>query len=468
MAGVSKVSVEEKAYAVEASTTEDIDRLRDFQLQSHSFRINVSDVAACAGFHPYRSLPNLLRTHVYQGYLGQKLLQKDASLLDLNLVSDEQILLELAELAGSATQDALKHALDVKSGKKTVQTVETAELLKQNVVDKATASKRLSKAQLRTLTKGAQNCVNTGFGTMWENEALDLYEEQCGWEVTDRNLDIYVWSFDRDGNEIRSPHSVRHRVQDDSSDDEIPSCTEEESRLREVKRRRLQESSSGNSVRDADSLNPLPFFSLRGAVDGIREELAPVQVTATTNSTARLKSESKVGSDDDDDDSWVFRRVIVECKHRMKNFQPNIPLYEMIQATVYCRMYGTEVADLVQVLRRRKTVEAEEQDEDEGTPPDTKEEDESSTSVEISVNRISISDPIFQHQQNWYIIILPRLLSWTQAVYSIRQDDSKRYQLLSALSTENLQLAWKVLLEECPWLHGCDTSYHRDTTPSNT
>ena len=75
---------------------------------------------------------------------------------------------------------------------------------------------------------------------------------------------------------------------------------------------------------------------MRGAIDGIREELIP----------------STQGGDDDDN-SWVLAKVIVKCKHQMYKLQASPPLYEMIQITAYCFMYQVQDANLVQVLREK-------------------------------------------------------------------------------------------------------------------
>jgi hypothetical protein len=50
-------------------------RWKHFQYQEHSLCINASSIAACAGFHPYRSLVKLLMEHIYQGSSGQALLR---------------------------------------------------------------------------------------------------------------------------------------------------------------------------------------------------------------------------------------------------------------------------------------------------------------------------------------------------------------------------------------------------------
>lgn len=555
------------------------DFLRAFQNQSHGLRINVSELAACAGFHPYKSLPKVLQAHVYQGIPGQALLRHDAALLGFELVSDEQLWLDLAQKAGKSTQQALEKALQVPTGQTKVASVQAAEALRRKVVQEAKTSKKLSAQEVATLEEGARHSIHTGFGTVWESHALDLYEQQCGWEVTERNAEVRVWDFDAAGQELRPPRpayqiqqpnarelsslidlveeartenddsssagaknkrqkvvvdnkkgvavcEIDATIKDGSPNDGVVLASNQDENLK------LQ---SRSSLNEEESITKqLPYFSLRGSVDGIRQEMAPIA----------KKSEAKNNDDSEDpyedDTTWEFRRVIVECKHRMRRLQPSPPIYEMIQATVYCFMYEAEEADLVQVLRNQqprcqKTIitepttkgkENEEKQKNEsaaankiteyfpssqktnpasdepsttegkvGQPPkavqsrdsalpaafvedrlassDAKidkkgtKADEATPSMVISVSRISIDDPLLQHRQNWHNIVLPHLQSWTQAVYRVRKDDDKRYRLLTAVITENLQDAWGMLFEESPWLRSCDTSYHRDVASSN-
>jgi hypothetical protein len=508
-------------------------RKRNFQHQNHSLRISVSELAACVGYHPFRTLPKVAMDHVYQGSAGQALLRHDAQLLGLPLISERQALLDIAQQAGAATQQALQSALQVQTGEKKVQSVETAEKLRQTVVQEAKKSKKLSKEQLATLQEGARHSINTGFGNSWESQALDLYERQCGWEVQERNTEIRMWPFDENGREIQSAYAYRRL-------DNATTSTSTSTDLPPPKRQKNTIAEIIDLVVEKDEKIAAPepqkacFFSLRGAVDGIREELAPSNIPSSNKK-------------DDDDDSWILRRIIVECKHRMSRLQASPPLYEMIQTTAYCLMYEAEEADLVQVLRRQQqqrrpttrkqkkneaakdhgksasnkltdyfenkeatngakdassqseTAKSEtdhkhassgnkdEKAKEESKAPDEKivdakandtlklqevqpssKENESSPSKEdsptlqISVHRISLEDPLLQHRYHWDATILPRLRSWVEAVYSIRRDDDKRYRLLTAVSSENLKEAWEIVFDECPWLRDGDTSYLQD------
>ena len=567
-----------------------------FRNQTHSLRISASDTAACVGFHPYKSLVKLAMDHVYQesrgggGGGGQELLRHDAKLLGIELVSEEEILLQIAKQAGASTHKALQSALRVKTGQNKVDTVEQANNVKDTVVKEALRSKKLTPTQIQQLQEGARHSVNTGFGKSWEDTALDMYEKQCGWEVRDRNAEIRIWPFaaaeTKVGNiatvEAKQPaYAYRRRLWEPSvvrpaspkakrprsekqKEDQSASVVDlvgegsEETEESTGRTDASDDASSSSSRRNNNSVGDDDgpyFFSMRGSVDGIRDELVP---TSTTNNVRK----------DDDDDSWILTPIIVECKHRMNRIQPNPPLYEMIQATAYCLMYQVDSADLVQVLRQKVEPKAkpeavinkenqknnnhgdevnntndnhkithhfpvESKQRDNGTTensaatpigdnpniPESQEqsdsgsgkeneadsdsrddlnpnsdksrvngaddsqavekegspsmegngvaqnEDGSSGGFQIAVNRISLEDPLHHHRHNWETVVLPRLRSWVDAIYAIRSNDDKRYQLLMATASEQLDVAWKILFRECPWLEHCDTSYSREVNP---
>jgi hypothetical protein len=540
-------------------------RWRDFQGQAHSLRISASEIAALTGFHPYRSLPKTFMDQVYQGRAGQELLLHDAKLLGISFVSEDEMLLDLAKKAGSSTLAVLKSALQVKSGEKKVQTVETAESIKKRVLDEAKKSQKLTQAELKQLQQGTSHSVNTGFGNTWEDRALDMYERQCGWEVRDRNVEIRTWPFGKaDINGIPSVAPLQHaygrptfhslvfeentkRQKTEAGSTVVDVIAEgEPSSVVDT----ISRSADTFAAGDKSSTEP-PFFSMRGAVDGIRDELA------FNNECSR--SSGPHGSPSEED-SWILHRVIVECKHRMNRIQPSPPLYEQIQTTAYCLMYEVEDADIIQVLRKRKTKPKKAKDVAGGSSksanlnaspskegnlltnyfPDINkgtEKEESTTTannnnkagvtkesevvgeftqedsansvkedngnagptkngasakdgsdgeskhrelskeadskemqhlqdeaaLEIAVSRVTLDDPLLQHRQNWNGVILPRLRSWTEAVYTVRQSDDKRYRLLQTMrEPSQLADAWRIIFDECPWLEECDTGYNRD------
>jgi hypothetical protein len=490
------------------SEEEILARLQIFQHQQHSLRVSASNVAAMIGFHPWKNLPELLMNLVYQGRDGQRLLQRDSKLLGLTLVSEETILLQLAAKAGDSTRVALQSALQIKDGSKKVETVELAKTLKEKVLQEAMKTGKLDKKELKVLSEGARSAVDTGYGTAHEDGALDLYEKQCGWPVEQRNAEVREWPFVRledaklePGQEnvtrVEQPTVVpletasqgfrRAKVELNAAADaqetnsaakrqKVVDLTDEsDASLPQVDPPKDATPSTTSSIgipvatETERSDNVKPFFSIMGSVDGIRDELAP--------SSDKGSSESP-----SDDDSWVFRKVIVECKHRMNRIHVVPPLYEQIQTTVYCLMHQIDEADIVQVMRKDRpvkpkalvkpkeasTVTLEKCGEEEARRSDKKpvpqtSQESSRKSITISVSRISLDDPVMQHRTNWTQVVLPRLRSFVEAVFAIRSNDDKRYQLLIATGDDDQgKKAWHILHNECPWLESCDTPFHRD------
>ncbi|CAJ1954481.1 unnamed protein product [Cylindrotheca closterium] len=321
---------------------EHVPRWKLFQNQKHSLRIPVSEIASCVGFHEYRDLVQLALRQVYQGSAGQELLAHDSKLLGLRLESDEQLLMEIAEQAGKETKEAWKAVVQVKHGVRKEQSVEQAQTLSKAVVQKAKESKKLTRSQIQQLEQASKHSVNTGFGTCWEDQALDMYEKQFGYEVRARNEEIKIWPFVRvDGGDtvrpLKDPHSHRQLTLLNAAgiaEDEPEPKRQRNSDSDEMDKKFGLISTRNISIKKQKEC----LFSLRGAIDGIRDELVPNSCMTTS----------------DDDDSWVLQPIIVECKHRMNRLQPSPPLYEMIQIAAYCKMYDAKDADLLQVLRKKK------------------------------------------------------------------------------------------------------------------
>ena len=105
-----------------------------------------------AGFHPYTNLPKLLIDLVYQGVNGQRLLEHDAKLLGISLVSEEENLKSIAAKAGTAVEKAIKQSLEVSKGKKSLKSVDEANIMKENIVkDIQKQSQKLTKAEINQL-----------------------------------------------------------------------------------------------------------------------------------------------------------------------------------------------------------------------------------------------------------------------------------------------------------------------------
>ena len=567
-----------------------LEQLDSFKNQRHSLRISASNIAAMVGLHPFKDLVDLLLKLVYQGARGHALLQCDAALLDLELVSnaDEAVLHQLINdpCSNKSVQDALQQVLNVKRGevsRKYMASVAAAKNVKDTALKTLEQSKViLTRQQREQVQEVIRSAVDTGFGTMHEDEALNYYENcYCGTPVSERNEQVRSWPFglapcsfnyinkteisatsqssrddrhvdaisesniptviplrppevfywqdsDPSGSEAEENDSTAHSNSNDTGNnndtapdaedcdgqcqvDPSKASTKKPNDTEYVSGRRKKSidgpDGNGGDVRGSSNGIDYPvstshnrrkrkrrheddsvFFYILGCADGIRDEMIP-------------NNKDVLNSDDDDDDSWTFRRVIVECKHRMKQIHPTPPLYEQLQAAVYCFMYNVEEADILQVLRSGTTpnlvqasIQRETQVENEGrrmvqtkiqvttdqfapdkneTPsaPDTATpEIVSSESLVrpkpiISVTRVSLNDPIMQHRHQFFQTVLPRLRSFVEAVYEIRSNDDKRYRFLAAASDPSdktrVEQAWNMLHEECPWLASCDTAFHR-------
>jgi hypothetical protein len=439
-------------------------------------RISASNIAAITGYHPWKNLPELfLYDFVYQGTEGKLLMRKDASLLGLTIVDPDKVLEDLAKKAGTAAEAAFKDALCVKTGNKIVHDIQSAASVKNKVIKEA--KKKLSKAELRILEQGVRTAVDTGYGTAHENDALDLFEKQTGWPVEERNAEIRSWPFrllddDRDGPTVvpmrqASAVATSPRPEEPESEDEKPcvvdlTCNDSSS---DASEEMINVDLCDKEESQRQDEQDAPFFSIVGSIDGIREELAPAEK-------------------DCDDDSWILRRVIVECKHRMQRLQPIPHLYDQIQAICYCFMYEVENADIVQVLRIQdrknegkpkseninltkqhldsKSVSKDDNEKRAVYSKEDKSSKEDNPKIMVQANRVSLDDPIMQHRQQWNQVILPRLRSFAEAVYRVRRDDDKRYRLLASLcdpSDDDQEKAWKLLFTELPWLETCDTAF---------
>ncbi|OEU20167.1 hypothetical protein FRACYDRAFT_236236 [Fragilariopsis cylindrus CCMP1102] len=132
-----------------------------------------------------------------------------------------------------------------------------------------------------------------------------------------------------------------------------------------------------------DASSP-PFLTIKGMVDGIRDELRP---TTTTTTPGRRKEKNNnnnnnnSGGDNDDDkddesnvhdqSSLLLSRVVVECKHRMRLLLPYPRFSECIQSVVYCFMYEADSADIIQKSTSLATRKEEEHTEDMDTETTT-------------------------------------------------------------------------------------------------
>ena len=470
------------------------DRINAFKSRSDSLRLPASRVAALTGYHPYAVLPEVFLDLIYQGRVGHELRQQDARDLHIQLVSTDVLLMDLARKAGADTAKALESAIQVKDGTKKLDNIKVAQIIKKKVLEEAKKSKKLSPEEIKRLAEGTRSYVDTGFGTHHEDDALNLFEKQCGWEVRERNASILNWPFARAEDVAGDYYSAAQEVNDELTVKAMaPACAREliahsdhgiqqHQEKAEEKKAKVVETTKTSNYEE----KPKPFFNICGAVDGVRDELW-------------------CRPDESTDEEWELRKVIVECKHRMRRAYNTPPLYDQIQTTAYCLMYGAEDADIIQVMRKEKqrprkrqkvdteslqpgqtklegflvtTVTTEKPDgqkvgnssssENIENEPDTEQrttndDKAGAQSIEIVVSRMSLDDGVMNHRHNWQSIILPRLRSFVDAVYRVRANDDARKLFLQVVANEEQSgyatlVSWDLLHHECPWLKECNTA----------
>lgn len=441
-------------YANAAMDDVSLDR---FQRERHSLRLSASNIAAIAGYHPWKEIQCLLLDLIYQGRRGKLLLERDCDNLCIEMVSEEKAFEDLAAKAGVSVQGAL----DVKQGKRTVRNIQEASDIKESILKKA---KLKNAAEMRELTEGVRNVIDTSYGAHNEDQALNEYERIIGWPVTDRNAEIMIWEFDDEGQPgnvyplCKREEAVEHVAtgidgkSKDIAADPTPEPKQEclQSGQQEENGIQLKPTQPLSQQHDCRFLSDSkqqsfqhnkPYFCILGSIDGIREELISRKPT------------------EEDDDSFGTRKVIVECKHRMATLPKEPPLYDQIQAVVYMLMHDMDQADIVQVLRTKVTKKRDRRNTGEVT---TQEEEKADTTrISVSVHRVALDDVTYRHRFHWENTILPRICQFVQTVYNFRKDDHQRYRLLLAVARKSARDAWKIVFEACPWFEACDTAFRR-------
>ncbi|KAL7538229.1 hypothetical protein ACHAXR_010624 [Thalassiosira sp. AJA248-18] len=506
------------------------EKLSNFQYSPHYLRIPASSVSALCGLHPFQNLPQLLYDFVYQSYFGQLLLKADAQALGLTLVDarihERETMLGLASAASKEAKELVKKVLEVSEGKRKLQSIDEVQSIQKQIkaqAAKAEASGKLTKNQVESLMEASRGHVSTGFGTCHEDEALDEYEKRTGCCVRERNEALMEWRFQRIcdvnselgvtavsmGGAKRKVWGQIHEqiLNDDDKKEEAVKTTRDGTEAKPIEiDDNAQYDGQGNiNEIKAEAPKKIPFFRIVGAVDGIRDELyvepsttsalktsfsvPPANAASTTstnpsdslhnstNNNSQHKNTYEYNFSDDEADQWSLRPIIVECKHRMKEAKVPPPLYDQIQTCLYCHMYCVEEADLIQVVRRKgKKCEEKENDALQKNGGDGEKSNRKSKmkgarsnkeDMKITVTRVSLNDPVHNHNHHWEATLLPRLASFVDAVYNVRKDDGKRYRLLMAMVQSQQEGSkgvsdeepWKLLWEECPWLAHCDTAF---------
>ena len=439
---------------------------------------------------------------------------------------ERETMLLLASAASDETRELVEQVLGVSGGTKRLESIEEVRSIQDRIKSRAIEARgegRLSARQVESLLESSRGHVSTGFGTCHEDDALDLYESRFGCRVRERNEALVEWRFRRmcdvDGElgVTAEPigEAIRRRWKRPSgvtgNDDgkkaagreetmhapEVPIEIDCDDKSGIISSNEENEKRATNGVVSSplamDEESQKPFFRIVGAVDGIRDELymessKPPAGTSKDKSPPASAASSSISNNrenankqqdttniecnfsDDEEDNWTLRPIIVECKHRMKEAKVPPPLYDQIQTCLYCHMYNVKDADLVQVVRRKNKRKEKEND---ALGNETEEYEKvgngecktrsTTEETKITVTRVSLNDPIYNHNHHWHATLLPRLASFADAVYSVRKDDGKRYRLLMAqsegVSDDAEEESWRLLWEECPWLRHCDTSF---------
>jgi hypothetical protein len=444
------------------------------------------------------------------------LLQKDAQLLGLTLVDakthEQETMLSLASAVSNETKQLIQQVLEVSVGKRKLHSVEEVQSIQQQIKAQAIVAQqsgKLNQHQVDSLVESSRGCVSTGFGTCHEEEALDMYEKRVGARVRERNEAFMEWDFQRRVMDSDSALGVtasplgraRRRNREEFAIRGEGSNSGDHSTPRDCVDTAADNNANTESINDgakkvvediADlSEDAKPFFRIVGAVDGIRDELY-VDSPKTShsmegtvpddnvNSINRRSNTGNISDSDNEESQWSIRPIVVECKHRMKKATVPPPIYDQIQTSIYCHMYNVEDADLIQVVRRERkskkvrNVDAQEnhsiKNDGECKSIAKNTTQDSGDHIDITVTRVSLNDPIYEHRHHWETTLLPRLASFVDAVYSVRKDDGKRYRLLMALiRSQHLgtchdggeEEAWRVLWDECRWIRDCDTAYEQ-------
>jgi hypothetical protein len=193
--------------------------------------------------------------------------------------------------------------------------------------------------------------VYRGYGTFHEQEAIDMYERQYCWEIRDRNSVMVKWPFIRSedvlqhqDNTTTTKSSLEHPIIQKSQRTFVPLTSAIKSEITKHKRppnsskKRLhlsyiqptiEESSTthvdtieekliSKDTEDAVQIQPAqcPFFCLYGSVDSIQDELWYDVEHRRSKGEATFIDQGWYQNDEDD--SWKLRQVVIECKHRMK------------------------------------------------------------------------------------------------------------------------------------------------------
>ena len=187
----------------------------------------------------------------------------------------------------------------------------------KDVIEKA--KKNLSRKETQFIRETTRKFIDTGFGTHHENEALDQYEKQIGWDIYSRNEDFLEWPFveiidntscvkpmikrARKSQYLQSKEDTEKKKQKSMGDESNPTIidltSETETKVESV------------NNDDSSSESKKPFFYLIGKIDGIRDEPC-------------FESDDNEEENGDEFGNMSLSQILIECKHRLNRIS-NLP-----------------------------------------------------------------------------------------------------------------------------------------------
>ncbi len=234
--------------------------LQKFKKKKHSLYLSASQIAAMIGMHPFTHLPKLCLALIYQGGIeieteleteieterqkgnveisenvnvthqrqhhyhrgiGTLLLKHDCKLLniELNDIGADDNVDEALEIARKSKNKAIiqlyQESILLSRGivpndcgeqeqeqEHAFSNIESLNQMKNEFRETLQNNHEslkilLTPNEIKVLLDALNHNVNTGYGKFHEDDALDLYEKQCGWEVGERNSEKKYWKFQK-------------------------------------------------------------------------------------------------------------------------------------------------------------------------------------------------------------------------------------------------------------------------------
>jgi hypothetical protein len=320
-------------------------------------KFSASDIAACVGLHEYGEIVDLFTKYVYQ---DPAVMLSDQTDFGIEFVSPAELdLQQLGKLSSRSSAKGRSLIKDSKDGKK-IKTIADATTLKKSVavfIESAQKEAKLSESEIKRLSRRLMGGVNKEFGNRNEQLALDCYRARTGRHVFACNESLSVMRFPRrESGDGELPQPLEPSSSSSSSSS---SLQQEKPAVKRKRKRKLPRTLN----KEADSR--VPYFVIRGYVDGMAEELVPspsscVSETQTqTKSPADSQSQSLSGVKEEveefmmDDCDWEVQRIILEVKNRLYRIKSPPPFYDQIQLVIYLKLHKLIEGDLIQFVKRK-------------------------------------------------------------------------------------------------------------------